>query len=111
MLTLTAIAQGIVAQARVLGGSIGIAASTAILGMMVEHATHETPSNPAAAERIAYAKAFSKTMWVSAILACLGLMFSVGTYRRNTTAKSVQETPNVDRQLEEETKLKDKGLV
>lgn len=81
-----AIAQGIVAQSRVLGGSIGIAASTAILGVMSKHSTL---SDPKLAERTAYADAFGRTMWVCAIIACLSLLFSMGTWKRKRDKKSL----------------------
>lgn len=76
-----AIAQGVIAQARVLGGSIGIAASTAIVGGLSEKAGTERRE---VGERAVYAKAFSETMWVCAVVACVALVFSVGTYQKKT---------------------------
>jgi hypothetical protein len=79
-----AVAQGIVAQARVLGGSIGIAASSAVVGGMSLKAGR---LGDVVDERNIYAKAFSKTMWVCAIIACVALVASVGTYQK--TAKQM----------------------
>ncbi|THY18951.1 MFS general substrate transporter [Aureobasidium pullulans] len=79
-----AVAQGIVAQARVLGGSIGIAASSAILGVM-------STRKGVVDERVAYTDAFSKTMWVSAVVACVALIFSVGTYKKAEKKQEVEE--------------------
>jgi hypothetical protein len=74
-----AVAQGIVAQARVLGGSIGIAASSAVVGGMSLKAGR---LGDVVDERNIYAKAFSKTMWVCAVIACVALVASVGTYQK-----------------------------
>ncbi|KEQ70110.1 MFS general substrate transporter [Aureobasidium namibiae CBS 147.97] len=68
-----AIAQGIVAQARVLGGSIGIAASSAVVGGITVKGGREGQVGD---ERMVYAKAFSKTMWVCAVVACIALIIS-----------------------------------
>ena len=76
-----AIAQGVIAQARVLGGSIGIAASTAIVGGLSEKAGKVRRE---VGERAVFAKAFSETMWVCAVVACVALVFSVGTYQKKT---------------------------
>lgn len=94
-----AVAQGIMAQARVFGGSIGIAASTAILAVVErrELAGLVSPSqltslasaaaslSPAAlfAIRKAYADAFDKTLRVTAIVACAGFLLTLGTIQRN----------------------------
>lgn len=83
-----AVAQGIVAQARVLGGSIGIAASSAILGVM---SIKKTTLGQVVDERVAYADTFSKTMWVSAVVACVALIFSVGTYKKAEKKQEVSE--------------------
>jgi len=87
-----AVAQGIVAQARVLGGSIGIAASSAVVGGMVVKAGREGQKGD---ERMVYAKAFSKTMWVCAVVACVALIISVGTYqRKGQTSQAHSEVEN-----------------
>ncbi|CAD0095244.1 unnamed protein product, partial [Aureobasidium mustum] len=74
-----AVAQGVVAQARVLGGSIGIAASSAILGSMSAKAGR---SGEVVDEKSIYTNAFSKTMWVCAIVACIAVVLSAGTYQK-----------------------------
>ncbi|KAH0372502.1 glycoside hydrolase family 55 protein, partial [Aureobasidium melanogenum] len=74
-----AVAQGVVAQARVLGGSIGIAASSAILGSIGAKATR---MDQVGDERLVYVKGFSKTMWVCAIVACIAVVLSAGTYQK-----------------------------
>jgi hypothetical protein len=72
-------AQGIVAQARVLGGSIGIAASSAVLGGMGVKAGR---LGMVVDEREVYAKAFRETMWICAVVGCIALVASVGTYEK-----------------------------
>jgi hypothetical protein len=80
-----AVAQGIVAQARVLGGSIGIAASSAVVGAMSVKAGK---LGAMVDERVVYAEAFSKTMWVCAVVACVALVASVGTYQKTAQQAS-----------------------
>lgn len=80
-----AIAQGIVAQARVLGGSIGIAASSAVVGAVAVKAGTE---GRGVDQRMVYAKAFPKTMWVCAIVACVALVLSLGTCQRKADRAS-----------------------
>lgn len=82
-----AIANGIVAQARVFGGSIGIAASTAILGVISEH-TLEV--------RLAYAESFSKSMWVASILACLAFVASFGLLQKRVTGRINERSVDVE---------------
>lgn len=74
-----AVAQGVVAQARVLGGSIGIAASSAILGSIGAKAMK---LGEVVDERSVYAQGFSKTMWVCAIVACIAVVLSAGIYQK-----------------------------
>lgn len=91
-------AQGIVAQSRVLGGSIGIAASTAILGQ-TEHndlvvtgllsdsqlatlqtaAKSLTPTQLAAVSK-AYSDSFREIMIVCVVIAGLGVLASLMTW-------------------------------
>ena len=89
------------AQVRVLGGSIGIAASTAILNMMQrarlldtgiatpsELATVASPTVTLSPEqllafRLASAAAFDKSLRVCIGIAALGLLSTLGTYNRN----------------------------
>lgn len=89
-----AVAQGIVAQARVLGGSVGIAASSAVVGAMSAKAGR---LGAVVDKRVVYAEAFSKTMWVCAVVACVALVASVGTYQKaaGQTSQSCSETENV----------------
>ncbi|KAK6000800.1 hypothetical protein QM012_003525 [Aureobasidium pullulans] len=87
-----AVAQGVVAQARVLGGSIGIAASSAMVGSM---GTKPARLSQVLDERVVDAKAFSKTMWVCAVVACISVVLSAGTYQ-----KRAEQTTELDSQTE-----------
>ncbi|WPH02506.1 Hypothetical protein R9X50_00537100 [Acrodontium crateriforme] len=85
-----AVAQGVVAQARVLGGSIGIAASTAILGATQRReiaSAHQSAATGSAVQtlavRQAYADAFQRTMQVAAVIACVTVVLTVGTWQRH----------------------------
>ncbi|CAJ2501894.1 Uu.00g047470.m01.CDS01 [Anthostomella pinea] len=91
-------AQGIVAQVRVLGGSIGIAASSAILGVTLRKQFGETVSpeelsslkgsgsgltpNQAALVRQAYSDAFNEEMRVCAVVAAVAVLFTFGIFSR-----------------------------
>ena len=112
------VAQGIVAQNRILGGSIGIAASTAILAATQQRqlitpgivsasqlaSLHASASTFTAAQieaiRQAYSDAFSEDMRICAIIAGVCILITLGTFRRNP--------PNMEemrrRQAEEEEK-------
>ena len=95
---LQAVAQGIIAQARVLGGSIGIAASTAILSKMqhrylsslltpsqlstLESTSHTLTPDQLLAVRKAYAAAFSESMKVCAAVSAACVFATLVTYRR-----------------------------
>jgi hypothetical protein len=96
--SILAVAQGIIAQARVLGGSIGIAASTAILGVK-EHqqlvgivtpaqlATLETSARTMTiaqlhAVRQAYSDSFSEAMTVCAAISGACVLATLLTYRK-----------------------------
>ncbi len=100
------------AQVRVLGGSIGIAASSAILavhqkdqlaGIVPPQALAMGTSAgltdfQAAAVRRAFADAFTEDMKVCAAVAGVGLLIAFGTYRRKPlTIKATREA-----QVEEE---------
>ncbi|KAI0154870.1 major facilitator superfamily transporter [Xylariaceae sp. FL1272] len=95
-----ATAQGIVAQVRVLGGSLGIAATSAILGVTLQSqigasATADeisalvagggigTDSTQLAAIRRAYSDAFREDMRVCAIISGVAILSTIGTYSRN----------------------------
>ena len=116
-----AVAQGIVAQVRILGGSIGIAASTAILG------THErnlllnphilTPGqlgslqssaaslSPAQRQTVrqTYSDSFNESLRVCAIVCGMVVLTSLFTWRRNPPTmverKKVQIEEEVTRQI------------
>ncbi|KAI0148236.1 major facilitator superfamily transporter [Hypoxylon sp. NC0597] len=90
-------AQGLIAQVRVLGGSIGIAASSAIAGAMLrEHGEHiqrrQHPSFESqddassqiipAAVRQAYSDAFNEDMRVCAIIAGVATLVAFGVFSR-----------------------------
>ncbi|KAI1814672.1 major facilitator superfamily transporter [Poronia punctata] len=93
-----AAAQGIVAQVRVFGGSLGIAASSAILGVTLQQRVggsvtpHQlsslqgggpnVPPDLLAAIRESYSHAFRKDMQVSTIIAAIALLWAFGTYSR-----------------------------
>ncbi|KAI0433655.1 major facilitator superfamily transporter [Xylaria sp. FL1042] len=99
-------AQGIVAQVRVFGGSIGIAASSAILGVSLKaqvggSVTSQqissaggdgaglSPSNLAAIRR-AYADAFHQDMRVCTIIAGVALVWALGTYSHKRPSHAVR---------------------
>jgi hypothetical protein len=97
----TAVAQGIIAQARMLGGSIGIAASTAILGVKQRTQLLDTGLvSPAQMQslsesmrslsttqvftiRQAYTDAFNETLVVCAIIAGIALLVTAGGFQKN----------------------------
>ncbi|KAK4215687.1 major facilitator superfamily transporter [Rhypophila decipiens] len=97
-----ATAQGIIAQVRILGGSLGIACSSAVLGVeltdngrlsqllspeqlahlastMSEGVLSEEQKN---AVRVAYTDALWEDMVISCAVAGLGLLFALGVYRK-----------------------------
>lgn len=98
----TAVAQGIIAQVRMLGGSIGIAASTAILGVRqrqklldtglvspielqtLAQSLHTMSSTQAFAIRQAYTEAFNETMVVCAVISGAALIITAGAFRRSS---------------------------
>ncbi|KAI0442121.1 major facilitator superfamily transporter [Xylaria telfairii] len=99
-----AAAQGIVAQVRVFGGSLGIAASSAILGLSLQAhvggsvtpqqiasveagGTDLAPSDLAAIRR-AYSDAFREDMRVCTIIAGIALLWAFGTYSRKRTNRT-----------------------
>lgn len=109
--TASAPAQGILAQARILGGSIGIAASSAILGVTLRSQLEgvltleqgESLRGPnanltevqLAAVRHAFADAFTKDMHVSAVVAGVAVLLVFGTYRKkplSMEARRAQQT-------------------
>ncbi|KAG4029459.1 hypothetical protein MFRU_015g00040 [Monilinia fructicola] len=119
-----AVAQGITSQARILGGSIGIAASTAILGLTRQQqlagivssaqlASLESSSKSMTyaeiqAVRQAYSDSFSEDMKVCAIVAGICVLVTIGTWKKNPV--TIQQRLN--EQIEEETeRLKKTVLV
>ena len=93
-----ATAQGIIAQVRILGGSIGIAASSAVLGVKTnselakvlspEQLVHlaSTMSSLPPAQKEAVRRAYTGALREDMIICCavmgLGLIFAFGTYSR-----------------------------
>jgi hypothetical protein len=112
------VSQGIVAQNRILGGSIGIAASTAILAATQQRqliipgiisasqlASLQASASAFTASQIeavrqAYSDAFSEDMRLCAIIAGICILVTLGTFRRNPP--NMQEMRR--RQVEEEEK-------
>lgn len=105
----TAVAQGILAQMRMFGGSLGIAASSAILSKSVEDELGAAAGsagsgavNPEALQlsdaaaallRVIYSNAFRKDMWLSAIMAALatGCAFLIFKKSRRTIDQIQEE--------------------
>ncbi|KAJ4389718.1 hypothetical protein N0V93_007190 [Gnomoniopsis smithogilvyi] len=99
-------AQGVIAQARMLGGSIGISMSSALLALqqraqltgIVTTADLQDLANipdilsdfQQAAIRKTYNDAFIKTMMVCAIVAGVGVILTMGTFRRGRVSLSEQ---------------------
>ncbi|TRX90209.1 hypothetical protein FHL15_008937 [Xylaria flabelliformis] len=108
-------AQGIVAQLRIFGGSLGIAASSTILGLSlqtqvggsvtsqqiasVEGGGADLALSDLAAIRRAYADAFHEDMRVCTIIAGIGLLWALGTYSR----KRLSHTEQREQRVKEET--------
>ncbi|KAI2628940.1 major facilitator superfamily transporter [Xylaria nigripes] len=109
-------AQGIVAQIRVFGGSLGIAASSAILGVslqaevggnvasqqaiFLENGGASLTSNELAAIRRAYADAFQKDMRVCTIVTGTALIWALGTYNRKRLSRSKRRERQVREEVE-----------
>jgi hypothetical protein len=87
-------AQGILAQIRILGGSMGIAASSAVLGRhlsgvvdpsqlaSIEHHREEYSEDQLQAIRNAFSEAFNYDMWVCAIVSAVGVLLACGVWTR-----------------------------
>ncbi|KAK7748895.1 hypothetical protein SLS53_000919 [Cytospora paraplurivora] len=109
-------AQGIIAQSRMLGGSIGIAMSSAVLavqqtsqlaGIVSPSALSSLQSSgssltPAqyAAIRKTYNDSFKETMQVCAIVASIGVLVTMGTYRRHRVPLHTQREQQVRDEIE-----------
>ncbi|KAF3066534.1 putative MFS-type transporter C16A3.17c [Daldinia childiae] len=91
-------AQGLMAQVRVLGGSIGIAASSAILGvklqeqsgpgqlgevLLFESGNESQQEAQLEATILAYAGAFKEDMRVCTIIGAVAILLTFGTFSRN----------------------------
>ncbi|KAK2000657.1 major facilitator superfamily transporter [Colletotrichum falcatum] len=110
-------AQAIIAQVRILGGSFGIAASTAILGNFIRDdlagvASPEYLSSvhgvgmslteaQAAAVRQAYTDSFRKDMQVGTILSGMAILLSLGIYRRNRVTFEEQRQMHIKTEVEQ----------
>ena len=89
--------QAILSQSRIIGGSIGIAASSAILGtktrselagvvsaaQLADLAHSALTPEQYAAVRVAYTDAFREDMIVCCAVLVLGFLFALGVYRKN----------------------------
>ncbi|WYZ46447.1 hypothetical protein EsH8_IX_000672 [Colletotrichum jinshuiense] len=109
-------AQGIIAQVRILGGSLGIAASTAILGnfMREELSGVVSPERlsslhgggmdlteaQATAVRQVYTDSFRKDMQVGAILSGIAILLSLGVYRRDRVTIEEQRQLHIKTEVE-----------
>ncbi|TIC95069.1 putative transporter C3H1.06c [Colletotrichum higginsianum] len=109
-------AQGIIAQVRILGGSLGIAASTAILGTFIRSdlagvvspeqlsSLHGAGMNLTEAQatsvRQAYTDSFRKDMHVGTILSGIAILFSLGVYRRNRITFEEQRQMHINIEVE-----------
>ncbi|KAI2640803.1 major facilitator superfamily transporter [Hypomontagnella submonticulosa] len=98
-------AQGLMAQARVLGGSIGLTVSSAIVGVMLQDKIDLSRSGllfhlgggPDATQsemgkiRDAYSDAFNEDMRVCTIIGGIALVFSLGTYTSSRNRLTLEE--------------------
>ena len=113
-------AQGLVAQVRILGGSIGIAASTAILGRIeydqltgivsgfqlasLQYSAKTLSSSQLYAVRKAYSDAFNEDMRACAILAGVCVLLTLGTFQRNPPDIQARRKQQI---AEEQKRLRD----
>jgi hypothetical protein len=114
-----ATAQGIVAQARVLGGSFGIAASTAILGVFESRELFGiVPSSQlaalnfssldefqAAAVRTSYAHAFNHTLRISTILSAISILAALLAYQKNPPTLAERTEQQLKVEIERQTAI------
>ncbi|KAK9426073.1 putative Major facilitator superfamily transporter [Seiridium unicorne] len=100
-------AQGILAQFRILGGSLGIAASSAILGVTLrsqlagvvnlsllqslENVGNELTEAQLAAVRHAYSDTFDEDMRIGAIVACISIVLALGAWTNPRGRLTIQE--------------------
>ncbi|KAI1383605.1 major facilitator superfamily transporter [Hypoxylon trugodes] len=92
-------AQGLIAQVRVLGGSIGIAASSAIAGVILKERVGSDTGQSSSLEdtianlsperqvnvRVAYSDAFNEDMRVCAIIGAVAVLLTFGTFSQKRT--------------------------
>ncbi len=101
------------AQVRVLGGSIGIAASSAILAVQeksqlagvvppgaLSMGTSGLTAVQYTAVRQTFADAFTKDMQVSAAVAGVSILFALGTYRRNRPTMAEMRRQQIENEKE-----------
>lgn len=109
-------AQGIAAQVRIFGGSLGIAASSAILQTTLQAQVKGsiTPqqissaaagvsnldSEDIAAIRRAYADAFRQDMQVCTIIGGIALLWALGTYSRKRLGRAERREQQVEQENE-----------
>lgn len=110
-------AQGLIAQARMLGGSIGIAMSSAILalqqrtqlagvidpavlGTLNQTTIESMPQAQQTAIRKTYNDWFTETMKVCAIAAGIGILLTMGTYRRGRVPMQEQREETVRQEIQ-----------
>ncbi|KAI1203888.1 major facilitator superfamily transporter [Nemania serpens] len=109
-------AQGIAAQVRLFGGSLGIAASSAILQTTLqaqvggsitpqqissaEAGVTKLDSNDMATIRRAYADAFRQDMQVCTIIAGIALLWALGTYSRKRLGRAERRVQQVEEENE-----------
>ncbi|GAB7343978.1 hypothetical protein MBLNU457_1913t1 [Dothideomycetes sp. NU457] len=94
-----AVATGIVAQARLLGGSIGIAAFSAVLGGLMGQGHHGASVGETAglsrealdALRAAYADAFTETMKICAAFAGVAVLCGLASYKKDIKDFAIQK--------------------
>ncbi|KAI8632423.1 major facilitator superfamily transporter [Xylariaceae sp. FL1651] len=105
-------AQGIVAQVRVFGGSLGIAASSAILEIQLGGSV--TPQQISSLEsggadltpsqldaiRKAYSSAFREDMRVCTVIAGIALLWALGTYSRKRLVHSERREQQIKEEIE-----------
>jgi hypothetical protein len=107
LILIIAPAQGILAQIRILGGSLGIAASSAVLGVTLrsqlagvvdpdllnslENVGDRLNKAQLAALRHAYSDAFNEDMRIGAIVACSAIILAFGAWTKPRDRPTVQE--------------------
>lgn len=94
-----AVATGIVSQARLLGGSIGIAAFSAVLGGLMGQSHHGASVGETAglspetltSIRSAYADAFTETMKICAVFAGVAVLCGLASYKKRVKEFAIVE--------------------